>query len=95
MSTANNGKSKASCRGQATIARLRLNMVHVPDFRRTLISWTDLNDMGMTAAMGNNKIEIFDINGKLWTTVNKGNDRLWHFTEVEQEQADLNKHNTL
>ena len=95
MSTANNGKSKATCRGQATVARLRLNMVHVPDFRRTLISWTDLNDMGMTGTMGKDKIDIYDLEGKHWTTVHKGKDRLWHFTEVEQEQANLIKENTL
>jgi hypothetical protein len=70
-------------------------MVHVPDFKRTLISWSDLDEMGMTATMGNSKINIFDIEGKLWTTVNKGTDRLWHFTEVEQEQANLNKHSTM
>ena len=87
MSTANDGKSKASCRGTATIAGLPLKLVHVPDFKRTLISWSDLNDMGLTATMGGDKIDIFGRNGKLWTTVHKGKDRLWHFTEVEKEQA--------
>ena len=87
MSTANNGKSKATCRGTASIAGLPLKLVHVPDFKRTLISWTDLNDLGYTGTMGANKIDIFTDKGKLWTTVNKGKDRLWHFTEAEQEQA--------
>jgi hypothetical protein len=87
MSTANNGKSKATCRGTAIIAGLPLKLVHVPDFKRTLISWTDLNDLGYTATMGENKIDIFSDTGVLWTTVNRGKDRLWHFTAVEQEQA--------
>jgi hypothetical protein len=87
MSTANNSKSKATCRGTAIIAGLPLKLVHVPDFKRTLISWTDLNDMGYTATMGANKIDIFTDKGKFWTTVNKGKDRLWHFTAAEQEQV--------
>ena len=43
--------------------------------------------MGLTATMGGDKIDIFGRNGQLWTTVHKGKDRLWHFTEVEKEQA--------
>jgi flagellar motor protein MotB len=87
MRTANNGISSASCKATAVISGLPLRVLHIPEFQRTLVSWTDLAEMGFTAQMLRNTIEIFDVHDKLWTTVNLGIDRLWHFTDAERETS--------
>ena len=89
MKTANSGISPASCKGTATLCNLELQVLHVPDFNHTLISWSDLDDMGMVMKSEQKKIQIFYPDGKLWTTVTRQSDRLWHFGEVEEEQRQM------
>ena len=89
MKTANSGVSPASCKGTATLCNLELQVLHVPDFNHTLISWSDLDDMGMVMKSEQKKIQIFHPDGKLWTTVTRQSDRLWHFGEVEEEQRQM------
>ena len=86
MKTANDGLSAASCKGTATLRGLQLQILHVPDFNRRPISWSDLDDMGMTFKSQKGSIQIYNPEGKLWTTVTRENDRLWHFSEVEKEE---------
>lgn len=89
MKTANSGVSSASCKGTATLCNLELQVLHVPDFNHTLISWSDLDDMGMVMKSEQKKLQIFYPDGKLWTTVTRQSDRLWHFGEVEEEQRQM------
>jgi hypothetical protein len=89
MRTANDGTSTASCKGTAIICGVPIRVLHIADFRRTLIAWTDLADMGFTGTMGLDTITIKDMNGKMWTKVNRGSDRLWHFTDAEKETSSL------
>ena len=83
MMTANKGESIAKEKGQLELNGLNINVLHVDNFSKTLISYSDLADLGVTGVMKTNEIELF-YNNKKWTTVKRKQDRLWHFTEAEE-----------
>ena len=83
MMTANKGESIAKEKGQLELNGLNINVLHVDNFSKTLISYSDLADLGVTGVMKTNEIELF-FNNKKWTTVTRKQDRLWHFTEAEE-----------
>ena len=82
MFTANQGHSTVNEKGKLLLKGVNLDVLHVKDFPKTLISWTDLADLGMTGDMDKNHIKIY-YKGELWTTVTREEDRLWHFKEFE------------
>ena len=82
MLTASRQANIASEQGKLNINGLNVNTLQVENFSKTLISYTDLADMGVTGKMNKDTIELF-LNDKPWTTVTRGEGRLWHFTDVE------------
>ena len=84
MLTANKGKSIATEKGELDIKGIGIGTLNVKDFTKTLVSWSDLADLGITGTLGKTEIKLFTPDGKPWTTVTRGADRLWHFTEAEE-----------
>jgi hypothetical protein len=83
MKTANGGDSPCNQGGSVLVRGVELKLLHVPDFKKSLIAWTDLAAMGMTATMGATEIKIFKADGSDWLTVTLQQDGLWHFLDLE------------
>ena len=71
-------------KGQLEINGLKVNVLHAENFTKTLISYSDLADIGITGTMDTNEILLFK-DGSLWATVKRHSDRLWHFTDAEEK----------
>ena len=84
MMTANKGESMAKEKGELNINGVDVGVLQIDNFAKTLISWSDLADKGITGTMEQNEIKLFK-DDELWTTVHRQSDRLWHFTEAEQQ----------
>jgi hypothetical protein len=83
MKTANGGSSPCKQGGSVLVKGVELKLLLVPAFDKTLIAWTDLAAMGMTATMGATEIKIFLADGSYWITVTLQQDGLWHFLDLE------------
>jgi hypothetical protein len=83
MKTANGGGSPCNQGGSVMVKGVELKLLLVPGFHKTLISWTDLARMGMTATMGATEIKISQANGNDWISATLQQDGLWHFLDLE------------
>jgi hypothetical protein len=83
MKTANGGDSPCTQGGSVLVKGVELKLLLVPDFNKTLISWTDLAAMGMTATMGATEIKIIQASGSDWLSATLQKDGLWHFLDLE------------
>jgi hypothetical protein len=83
MKTANGGESTCNDGGSAVIKGEELRFLHVPEFNKTLIAWTDLAALGMTGTLGRKEIQIFKAGGSPWLTATLEDDGLWHFLDLE------------
>ena len=90
MSTANKSSNYAKEKGTLKIDGIHIPLLYVPEFDKTLISWTDLAERGITGKMGKDTIELYKADGSKWLDVNRKEDRLWHFEELEQPRTKTN-----
>ena len=84
MATADNTKRTATKKGTYTLKGVTIPFILVPEFNKTLVSWTDLASMGMTGTLGATSIDIFNADGTHWTSATLSSDKLWHFIELER-----------
>ena len=87
LRTANKGVSTANTKGDLDINGVKVNVLAVDDFEKTLISWADLSDLGITGTMEKEQIKLYTADGKLWTILKRHQDRLYHFDELERRLA--------
>ena len=87
LRTANKGVSTANTKGDLDINGVKVSVLAVDDFEKTLISWADLSDLGITGTMEKEQIKLYTTDGKLWTVLRRHQDRLYHFDDLERRLA--------